>query len=748
MPAVKRRYYILIFITILLLAGWSVRLQLATFIITSVLEQAGLENVTASIQDQGLTQTKLSRLSFTVPNHTEHISIDAQDFALNYQPGKLISGHIDTLEIGSLLVKYQRLQETPETADKKQSAPSPQMILGALKKTLETDLGKYVFFKKLKLRQLTLHGEIFDVLAGKPLSLKSDYDGDSLQTELSLLRKKQNTTDLPQRVITRLDKDGLELEIGSAQDTGKLPVKIQLSLTETVLNGRYRLAPPALQHWLKKVYGKKNWADFKLPQFNHKDSNKNSEIVGTLSLDFEDKEVLYASVTSTANHLLVDAYDADKLALDVRLAYSVQAGSHNLKLLDGSYLSARNISSGATHLDNSRIKFSGELSSKDNNWKYQGRISSESLIASHQSQQLKLADIEAEIDTDTRQLKVHGKLSPETLPGQFSFKLAHDTGNSVGSVSLKPVAAIDLSSETDKLSKLLTPWPYPFDLYTGKINLEAQAAWSSDKETRLNSRISVDDAGGSVNAILFSGLTLDHQLKILPTLKSAQSSEINLNTVDSGVTISNIKLQLAATTSKKGPLPRLIIRQTQGEILGGTFDTEELLYDPNLNKNSILIKVHDIDLAEVVKTQQLDNITATGRLDGKLPIEITKDGINIADGGLNNQIRGGTIRYTPESGTEQLKQNPITGLTLDALKDFRYSDLQAHVSYLPNGTLTVNLELKGISPEVDKKRPVELNINTEQNLVSLLESLRFAQGVSDNIDAQVRKMYEQSQNKK
>ena len=129
-------------------------------------------------------------------------------------------------------------------------------------------------------------------------------------------------------------------------------------------------------------------------------------------------------------------------------------------------------------------------------------------------------------------------------------------------------------------------------------------------------------------------------------------------------------------------------------------------------------------------------------------MEITKAGINIAHGGLTNQIRGGTIRYTPESGTTQLRQNPITGITLDALKDFRYSDLQARVNYLPDGELTINLELKGISPELDENRPVHLNINTEQNLVSLLKSLRFAQGVSGSIDEQVRRMYQQTHKNK
>jgi len=746
MLAVKRRYFILIFIVISLLAGWSARLHLATFIITSLLQQAGLEDVTVSIEHQGLKQTQLSRLSFTLPVKTGRISLDAQDFTLSYLSDELLRGRIDRLEISSLVFNYAQLSNSPiADIEKQQPAPQLQEILGTIKTALATALDKYVFFSRLVIHRITLNGGAFSVLDGKPLSLISSNDEGVLHAELTLLASTAEDTvintasNLPQLVINRLDKDGLELEIRPAQDAGKLPAKIQLTLQQTELNVRYQLSPQDMRSWLQTVVGKK-----KLPAINI----KSSELNGTVSLNFENKDRLFATVTSSAKYLSYDTYNTENIALDIRLAYSAHAASHNLKLLDGSYLSADKIRIGVSEFTNSRVKLAGELTNSNDHWKYQGQLSSKLLTASYQSQQLQLADINAAINANAQQLQAQGNVSPGTLPGQFSFVLAHDLDSGMGSVSLAPIAAINLSAEDDKLSKLLTPWPYPFDIYTGKIKLKAQSTWSNDKETRLSTDINVEDAGGNVNAILFSGLSFDHQLKILPILESSKSSEIKLNTVDSGVTISNIKLQLAATTSSRGSLPRMVVRQTQGGILGGTFIADDMVYDPNLSKNSVLIKVSDLDLAEVVKTQQLENITATGRLDGRLPVEITKDGINIADGSLTNQIRGGTIRYTPKNVTSQLKQDRITGLTLDALKDFRYSDLQANVSYQPDGALTINLEMKGVSPEIDKKRPVVLNINTEQNLVSLLKSLRFSQGVSDNIDDQVRRMYERSQSKK
>ncbi len=757
MPAVRRRYFILIFVPVfllaLLLAGWAARLHLAERLATSSLQQAGLEAITADIQHLDLEQTQLSQLNFQLPTNSGRLTLEAKDISISYQPEKLINGDIDRLEINTLIVYYTHNAEPEGShAEPRQTrpAPKPEVVL----ETLATVLEKYILFDDLSIHQITLHGEAFAALDGKTLSLVSRLNDGALYAELTLLTpatenpSQNRPADLPRLVITRLSKDALEAELRPAQASGDLPAKIKLVHSDKKLNGNYQLSPRAMQDWLHAVNSEKDFA-----VINTLSKNQSSILNGTFSLDFKNSDLWHATLNSTAKRLSSGTYSTDNIALDIRLAYSATSANHKLKLLDGTSVRADKVNAGDSIFTDSNIKLTGELTNDDNHWQYKGTVSSKQLTArfqsqQDQSQQLQLADIradiKADISADTQQLTAEGRFSPATLPGEFSFLLDHNLSKSTGTIEIQPATAIDLSAETDHLGKLLTPWPYPFDLYTGKINISADASWSKDKATRLRTDINLDDSGGSVGSIVFSGLSFDHKLEILPAVKSIQASEIKLNTVDSGVTISNISLRLTAKTSTRGNLPRMIVRQTKGEILGGNFTADDLVYDLNRSKNRFLIKVNNIDLAEVVKTQQLQNITATGRLDGTLPVEINKDGINIVHGSLINQIRGGTIRYIPESGTDQLRQNPITGITLDALKNFRYSDLHAGVNYLPDGELTINLELKGISPELDENRPVHLNINTEQNLVSLLKSLRFAQGVSGSIDEQVRRMYQQT----
>lgn len=757
MPAVKRRYFILIFAVALLLAGWSARLYLAERLATLTMQQAGLEAVTADIQRLALNKAQLSRLSFVLPTSTGRLTLDAHSASTDYQPAELLKGRIHSLEINTLVVHYTRTTETAEAhtePQQKTAFSEPAAIIMLLTAALNQSMEKYILFDELSIHRLTLHGEDFAALDGKTLSLVSRKTDDALYAELTLLTitaeslSQNQATDLPRLVISRLSKDALEAELGPAMAANNLPAKIKLNFSDTEISGSYQLSPRSMQNWLQAVTGRKDIPVLSVlsdgSPGRKPGDNKSSTINGTVALNFKDSDLWHATLTSAARRLTYASYSADNIALNIKLAYPATVTSLKLKLLDGTTLSADRFSAGDTTINSSRFKLAGELTNTSNHWQYKGSVSTKQLTAGYQSRQLQLADIAADFSANAKQLAAKGRFSPATLPGQFNFLLNHNLSSGAGSVSIKPVTAIDLAAEDDHLAKLLSHWPYTFDLYTGKIKLGVDAAWSKHKDTRLSTDISMQDSGGNVGSILFSGLMFDHKLEILPKVQSRQSSEIRLNTVDSGVTISNISMRLAAKPSTRGPLPRVVVLQSKGELLGGTFTADDTVYDLNRSKNRLLIKLNNIDLAEVVKTQQLDNITATGRLDGTLPVEISKDGINIAHGGITNQINGGTIRYTPKNGTEQLRQNPLTGITLDALKDFRYSDLQADVNYLPDGELTIKIALKGISPELDENRPVHLNINTEQNLVSLLKSLRFAQGVSDSIDARVRRRYIQT----
>jgi len=208
-----------------------------------------------------------------------------------------------------------------------------------------------------------------------------------------------------------------------------------------------------------------------------------------------------------------------------------------------------------------------------------------------------------------------------------------------------------------------------------------------------------------------------------------------------GVLISDLNLQLALHQSEQGDFPVFDVYNFNAELLGGHFSSQHFTLDLNQPVNYLLIQVNNLDLSRIVQTQQFSGLEIEGFLDGQLPIEITEEGAFVDKGYFYNGDRPGVIRYQPESGVQQITTNPLSGIVLKALRDFRYDKLEAKLSYVPDGTLSIGLEMNGLSPELDNGRQVNLNINTEQNLKALLKSVRFSQGLSDNIDKRVRQKY-------
>ena len=121
----------------------------------------------------------------------------------------------------------------------------------------------------------------------------------------------------------------------------------------------------------------------------------------------------------------------------------------------------------------------------------------------------------------------------------------------------------------------------------------------------------------------------------------------------------------------------------------------------------------------------------TGRIQGQLPLHFSSKGLRVEHGTLENEAPGGIIRYRPPAAT--LQDSPLAGYALAALRDLYYRQLAAQVDYQPDGTLTVALQIKGHNPGLDNGRPVHLNLNTEQNLLSLLKSIQYSRSLSSEL---------------
>ena len=326
---------------------------------------------------------------------------------------------------------------------------------------------------------------------------------------------------------------------------------------------------------------------------------------------------------------------------------------------------------------------------------------------------------------------------PKNIPGRIQAEVKHDLSGSAGFFTLRTDKRLDLNPEEVTLADLLSSWQFPFDLDKGSVFLESRGVWKPGKKFHLSLRTEINKGSGYFQKFLFEGLESKQDLVLLPELRSQSEGKISVQRLISSIDVHDLSAKTALLSVQTGTQPEIQLRELRAKLLQGSISSPEIRYDLNKQQGDFTVKARGVDLATLVNLMKVKEIHATGKISGDIPVTIRGKEISVGNGILYNDPPGGEISYTaPETGVAGLSEYAIK-----AIRDFRYTSLKSTAQYAPSGQLDLAVSLQGISPELDKSRPVHFNINIEQNLLSLLQGLQYSKGLSEKIDKRVRQRY-------
>ena len=200
-------------------------------------------------------------------------------------------------------------------------------------------------------------------------------------------------------------------------------------------------------------------------------------------------------------------------------------------------------------------------------------------------------------------------------------------------------------------------------------------------------------------------------------------STLHIDSIDAGVMIQ----QLDGSVMAQNSVFRL--KQVQGEIFNGTFLLGDLWLDRR--EQQFNINIQNIDLAQVVALQQQPGIHITGNIDGNMPFIMGKQGIRIEDGRVSS-LTGGKLTIIDNPSFDSIKvQQPELAL----LENIDFTQLESKVKFTPDGWVFFDFALQGNNP--DKKQSVNFNYSHQENIFSLLESIRLVKSVENKIEQKI-----------
>ncbi|MEH6571412.1 MAG: YdbH domain-containing protein [Halioglobus sp.] len=274
---------------------------------------------------------------------------------------------------------------------------------------------------------------------------------------------------------------------------------------------------------------------------------------------------------------------------------------------------------------------------------------------------------------------------------------------------------------------------------TGSMRLISEVTSRSFNVDALSqhSQLTLGNLSGSYDEYRFEGGALTASWAGIDKWRTKVPVELGIEKLNVGFDILDTRMQISLPRATPIDQPSVKMETFSSSVFGGRlFLPKPYLWDFAAKSNEFTLRAEGWQLADMVALQQDQDVEAMGILEGSLPVTITDGRVIIEDGYLRALPPGGSIRYIANEASKALAaSSPELKLALDLLNDFQYEVLSSEVNLDKGGNLLLGLSLTGKNPSQYEGRPINFNINLEQNLDPLLQSLRL----SDKLVEQLKK---------
>ena len=256
---------------------------------------------------------------------------------------------------------------------------------------------------------------------------------------------------------------------------------------------------------------------------------------------------------------------------------------------------------------------------------------------------------------------------------------------------------------------------------TGDITWQ-DGVWSSDLNFALR-EISATSFGVRIER-LNSLINLDGVVP--PSTPPGQL--VAIGGIDAGLPLRDalISLSLARDGS-------LHLESASMKFAGGEVTAEPLVWHLENDPEPLSLHVTGVDVGALFDLAELDDLMATGTLDGVIPVRVVGDDVLIEGAHLASR-EPGELRYLPDGTPSGLGADDASiDLVLAALSNFHYDRLDVDLSRAAGGETEVGLHIAGSNPDLYDGYPIELNVNLTGELDRIVRDSLAGYRIPDEI---------------
>ncbi len=346
-------------------------------------------------------------------------------------------------------------------------------------------------------------------------------------------------------------------------------------------------------------------------------------------------------------------------------------------------------------------------------------------------------DFKGNLSGQLPQLNLTGNLT-----GQQGLSLDSNIrllANSVqGSATLKEI----FFKAGNPLQKTFKDWPALVLFSSGRLRSQIDFKLPDAGPLKLTITGSASGLSGIVNRSELKNLGLQFTGELSGQALTLGIDNLTIEQLDPGIPIGPIQLKNAHYQARLDNLLQGVAdwQSVQANLLNGKVWLNAQEFDLK-RPQTLALQVQGLELQELLKVYPAEGLAGTGTIDGELPIHIENGEFYIEAGQLQAR-QPGVLQFQSDKIQALGRSNPAMRLVADALEDFHFNLLTSALSYDQSGKLLLNVRLEGRNPDVEKGRPINLNVNLEEDIPALLASIQLSGQVSEIIQKRVRERLE------
>jgi hypothetical protein len=182
---------------------------------------------------------------------------------------------------------------------------------------------------------------------------------------------------------------------------------------------------------------------------------------------------------------------------------------------------------------------------------------------------------------------------------------------------------------------------------------------------------------------------------------------------------------------------RIDIESAEWSLAGGKIRTRGVV-DPGTPTQKLVLELEELELAKLLELADLDGLSGTGLLSGKVPIVRRGSTIEIRGGKLSGAEGGGLVQYLSGAfNAESTGSGQDMNVVFKALENFHYEAIEAKLDGDTDGPVILSIRLMGANPDYLDGHPVDFTLTVDCHLVDLLRKATAVYRIPDEIQQRI-----------